>query len=299
MGHQVTPFVGFVVGDASNKEAWVNEVWTAEGEWGGSWNPCFNRPFNDWEMEEVERLFCCLEGKKTVLARLVLDHFSILLDGGGLRKGPTSFKFENMWLKEEGFKSVLRMWWEGLNFSGSASFILAEKSKALKPVLRSWNKEVFGKGWKGPFTEEEMYGALSSFSGVKLQAQIETASGGLLFLLPRMISSENGDDMGRGDQTFEEKLMRNILGELEQLLIHASIPYPVYFAFEDDNIDDVLTDIKRNDATSQPATATTGGGLNLTPEAPVDLNSKLLRKGNPHPFEPSNVEALTKACLNS
>ena len=91
MGHQVTPFVGFVVGDgekvkfwkdkwcetitlseafpslfalASNKEAWVNEVWTAEGEWGGSWNPCFNRPFNDWEMEEVERLFCCLEGKK-------------------------------------------------------------------------------------------------------------------------------------------------------------------------------------------------------------------------------------------
>ncbi|KAL6342118.1 hypothetical protein AAG906_038598 [Vitis piasezkii] len=83
--------------------------------------------------------------------------------------------------------------------------------------------------------------------------------GGLLFLLPRMISSENGDDMGRGDQTFEEKLMRNMLGELEQLLIHASIPYPVYFAFEDDNIDDVLTDIKRNDATSQPATATTGG----------------------------------------
>ncbi|RVW88351.1 hypothetical protein CK203_040975 [Vitis vinifera] len=49
---------------ASNKEAWVNEVWTAEGERGGSWNPCFNRPFNDWELEEVERLFCCLEGKK-------------------------------------------------------------------------------------------------------------------------------------------------------------------------------------------------------------------------------------------
>ncbi|RVW26078.1 hypothetical protein CK203_112555 [Vitis vinifera] len=34
------------------------------GRKGGSWNPCFNRPFNDWELEEVERLFCCLEGKK-------------------------------------------------------------------------------------------------------------------------------------------------------------------------------------------------------------------------------------------
>ena len=91
MGHLVTPSFGFVVGDvkkvrfwkdkwcgtiplcetfpslyalASYKEAWVNEVWTAKGERGGSWNPCFNRPFNDWELEEVERLFCCLEGKK-------------------------------------------------------------------------------------------------------------------------------------------------------------------------------------------------------------------------------------------
>ncbi|RVX12904.1 Transposon TX1 uncharacterized 149 kDa protein [Vitis vinifera] len=64
MGHLVTPSFGFVVGDVSYKETWVNEVWTTEGERGGSWNPCFNRPFNDWELEEVERLFCCLEGKK-------------------------------------------------------------------------------------------------------------------------------------------------------------------------------------------------------------------------------------------
>ena len=62
-----------------------------------------------------------------------------------MRRGPTPFRFENMWLKEEGFKDVLRLWWEGLNFSGSASLILAEKMKAFKPILRSWNKEVFGK----------------------------------------------------------------------------------------------------------------------------------------------------------
>ncbi|RVW17648.1 Oxysterol-binding protein-related protein 1C [Vitis vinifera] len=28
-----------------------------------SWTPSFNRPFNDWEMEEVGRLLCCLDGK--------------------------------------------------------------------------------------------------------------------------------------------------------------------------------------------------------------------------------------------
>lgn len=37
------------------------------------------------------------------------------------------------------------------------------------------------------------------------------------------------------------------------------IQYPVYFAFENDEIDAVLDDVKKNDATGQPATATTGG----------------------------------------
>ena len=91
MGHLVTPYFDFVVGDekkvrfwkdkwcrttplckaflslfalATSKEAWVNEVWTAVGERGGSWIARFNKPFNDWELEEVERLFYCLDGKK-------------------------------------------------------------------------------------------------------------------------------------------------------------------------------------------------------------------------------------------
>ncbi|KAF5931182.1 hypothetical protein HYC85_032055 [Camellia sinensis] len=60
--------------------------------------------------------------------------------------------------------------------------------------------------------------------------------GGLIFLLPWMFSPENKDNMD---------------GEM--------ILYPVYFAFEDDNINAVLADVKMNDATGQPATATAGG----------------------------------------
>ena len=64
------------------------------------------------------------------------DYFPILLDGGRVRRGPTPFRFENTWLKEERFKDLLKGWWQGLSFSGSFSFILAEKLKALKAILK-------------------------------------------------------------------------------------------------------------------------------------------------------------------
>ncbi|KAI7990093.1 Nicalin [Camellia lanceoleosa] len=81
--------------------------------------------------------------------------------------------------------------------------------------------------------------------------------GGLVFLLPRMLSPENKDSIDEGDQNLGKEM--DILVELERLLIHANIPYPVYFAFEDDDINAVLADVKKNDVTGQPATATTGG----------------------------------------
>ncbi|RVX09439.1 hypothetical protein CK203_015283 [Vitis vinifera] len=65
-------------------DAWVKDVWCSN-EGGGSWNPFFSRPFNDWELDEwvlpatvketpfgVEWVFCgkkeegCLESKSFV-----------------------------------------------------------------------------------------------------------------------------------------------------------------------------------------------------------------------------------------
>ena len=54
------------------------------------------------------------------------------------------FKFENMWLKEEGFVERVRQWWNGYCFAGSPSFILARKLKTLEEDLKRWNKEEFG-----------------------------------------------------------------------------------------------------------------------------------------------------------
>ena len=83
--------------------------------------------------------------RQCVLPRPVSNHFPILLDGGGLRRDPSPFRFENMWLKVKGFKDLLKSWWEGDNFSGSSSFILAEKIKVLKSKSKEWNKDIFGR----------------------------------------------------------------------------------------------------------------------------------------------------------
>ncbi|KAI0515544.1 hypothetical protein KFK09_008209 [Dendrobium nobile] len=78
--------------------------------------------------------------------------------------------------------------------------------------------------------------------------------GGLLLLLPRRTGSRESSEKIHGDS-----LTRSILVELEKLLIHSYIPYPVYFAFENSKLNSILADVRRSDATGQPASATSGG----------------------------------------
>ena len=92
----------------------------------------------DWESQ-------CDRVIQRRLPRPVSDHFPIMLDSEGVRTGPSPFRFELMWLKYEGFKEILKGWWQNLQFHGSFSFIISAKLKALKDLLKIWNREVFGK----------------------------------------------------------------------------------------------------------------------------------------------------------
>ncbi|RVX14298.1 putative mitochondrial protein [Vitis vinifera] len=56
--------------------------------------------------------------------------------GGGIKRGPVPFRFENMWLKVEGFKDLLRSWWQGMSVSGRASYRLTTKLKVIKQNLK-------------------------------------------------------------------------------------------------------------------------------------------------------------------
>ena len=46
-----------------SNEVWMAEVWDSSSEEGG-WNPWFSRPFNDWEVNLVERFLSTIQGKR-------------------------------------------------------------------------------------------------------------------------------------------------------------------------------------------------------------------------------------------
>ena len=62
---------------------------------------------------------------------------------GDVSKGRRPFKFENVWLKAEGFVVRVKKWWDSYVFHCTLSFVLACKLKDLKLDLRRWNEEVF------------------------------------------------------------------------------------------------------------------------------------------------------------
>ena len=79
-----------------------------------------------------------------MLLRVILDHCLLLLEASVICQCRSAFKFENMWLQAEGFVDRVQQWWTGCSFTGSPSYILAQKLKALKADLKKWNREVFG-----------------------------------------------------------------------------------------------------------------------------------------------------------
>ena len=80
---------------------------------------------------------------QSTLPRPVSDHCPILLDSEGIKPRPRPFRFEIMWLKYEGFKDLLRDWWQDMQLFGSFSFVLASKLKGPEGDFKSLEQRDF------------------------------------------------------------------------------------------------------------------------------------------------------------
>ena len=61
-----------------------------------------------------------------------------------MARGKSPFRFENMWLKSDGFVDRVNSWWNHHSFLGTPSYVFAKKLKALKEDIIQWNRQEFG-----------------------------------------------------------------------------------------------------------------------------------------------------------
>ncbi|RVW31856.1 hypothetical protein CK203_099023 [Vitis vinifera] len=144
-----------VYGPCNKKER--EELWEELGAIRGIWEEpwCLGGDFNvtlsqrdrskQGSLNGAMRRFAQVGVVQCRLPRPTSDHFPILLKGGGISRGPSPFRFENMWLKVDGFKELLREWWQGGERVGRASFRMAAKMKEMKEKIKVWNRDVFGR----------------------------------------------------------------------------------------------------------------------------------------------------------
>ncbi|XP_019430691.1 PREDICTED: uncharacterized protein LOC109338019, partial [Lupinus angustifolius] len=93
---------------------------------------------NESWMDIWHQSYCC------TLPRSASDHHPIMFGfcNDQTRLHP-QFRFHRMWLKHEGLRGVVEAHWAN-RVVGCPMFILTNKLKGLKSILKVWNKEVFG-----------------------------------------------------------------------------------------------------------------------------------------------------------
>ncbi|KAK2444918.1 hypothetical protein QL285_015908 [Trifolium repens] len=79
-----------------------------------------------------------------VLERDVADHCPLVINYNSESWGPKPFCFNNFWLQNKDFRGVVTNAWASCVVDGWMSFILKERLKHLKGVIKEWSAVTFG-----------------------------------------------------------------------------------------------------------------------------------------------------------
>ncbi|GAU36760.1 hypothetical protein TSUD_213250 [Trifolium subterraneum] len=109
-------------------------------------------------IEELELVDLPLVGRRwgngspSVLPRDISDHCPLILKYNHGDWGPKPFRFNNFWLENNNLKVMVENYWESQRVEGWMCFVLKEKLKGLKVILRNWHKQEYG-GLEGRIDE--------------------------------------------------------------------------------------------------------------------------------------------------
>jgi exonuclease III len=79
------------------------------------------------------------------LHRDVSDHCPLIVRYSASDWGPKPFRFNNFWLQNKRFKDLVAKTWQEQSFEGWMGFILKDRLKDLKGVIKNWCVEEYGK----------------------------------------------------------------------------------------------------------------------------------------------------------
>ncbi|KAG5624619.1 hypothetical protein H5410_009837 [Solanum commersonii] len=139
--------ISYVMSDFSR---WIEEMELHDPHLNGgkfSWFRGINHP----SAARLDRFLYSMEWeekfkniRQKLLPRVLSDHCPILLESGNWEQKRSNFKFENWWLKVEGFTNLIQSWWNEFLVEGCPDYRLNIKLRMLKQKLKEWSKSNFG-----------------------------------------------------------------------------------------------------------------------------------------------------------
>jgi len=79
-----------------------------------------------------------------ILDRNISDHCPIVLKDANVDLGPKPFRSLDYWFQHENYVEVVEGAWRNMSIHRWGAYVLKEKLKGLKKVLREWNATCFG-----------------------------------------------------------------------------------------------------------------------------------------------------------